>query len=169
MSGTRSKILPVATLGVLATAMAVGCGSDGGSSSEASARPSATAKPSASDTESDDDRAREVVQNYLDAMKAQDPAKGKEQMCPAVHEQFDKTATGEEGDFSPKLTVKEQSITDVQPKGDDGHRVTTRMVVQSKASGANAVNASIAFDVHKLGDLWCIYNEEIVGRPSPVS
>jgi hypothetical protein len=170
MSVTRSRILPLAAFGALAVALAAGCGNEGGSSSEAATpSSSAAATPSASNTGSDEDHAREVVQNYLDAMKAKDPAKGKEQMCPSLHEQFDKTATGEEGDFSSRLTVKEQSISNVQPKGEDGHRVTTTMVVQAKVSGANPVKADIAFDVHKLGDLWCIYNEEIVGKPTPAS
>ena len=174
MSASRSRRLPLAALGALALAFAAGCGTDGGSSNNGGSSPDAgsstgAATPSASNSGSDEDHARQVVQNYLDAMKARDEAKGKEQFCPSLHEQFDKTASGEEGDFSPKLIVKDQSITDVQPQGDDGHRVTTTMVVQAKASGTNPVKANIAFDVHKLGDLWCIYNEEIVGKPTPAS
>lgn len=159
MSVTRYRIVPLVAVGLLA----VGCGNDRGSSKDAAATPSASASAS------NEDHAREVVQHYLDAMLAKDLAAGKEQMCPALHEQFDKIATGDEGDFSPKLAVKEQSITKVEPKGEDGHRVTTTMVVQAKESGANAVKGDIAFDVHKLGDLWCIFNEEIVGKPTPAS
>jgi hypothetical protein len=171
MSVSRFRLLPLAALGALAAALATGCANDSGSSSDAAATPSssAAATPSASSAGSDEDEARGVVQKYLEAMKAKDLAKGKEQMCPALHDQFDKVASGDEGDFSPKLILKEQSITKVEPKGDDGHRVTTTMVLQAKASGTNPVKADIAFDVHKLGDLWCIYNEEIVGKPTPAS
>lgn len=170
MRTTRSRILPIAALSALAVTLATGCGNDGGSSnSGGSPTATTTAAPSASDTGSGEDHAREVVQNYLDAMETQDLTKGKEQMCPALHEQFEKKATGEDGDFSSKLTVKDASVTKVEPKGDEGHRVTTTMVVQVKAAGANPVKADLAFDVHKLGDLWCIYNEEIVGKPTPAS
>lgn len=149
-------------LATLTVALAAGCGIGSGSSS-------GTTTPSASKTVSDEDQARQVVQNYLEAMQAKDTAKGKEQMCPALHEQFDKEATGKDGDFSPEIVLKEQSIARVQGKGEDGQRVTATMVVQAKAADANPVKADIAFDVHKLGDLWCIYNEEIVGKPTPAS
>ena len=164
MKMTGIRTVAVMSAAMLALAMSA-CGSDEPSS--ASGDPSSA--PSSKAAKAPEDRARETVQVYLDAMKSKDVAKGKQQFCPALHEKFDKTATSEDGDFSQDFALEQSSITKVEAAGNDGHTVSTSLVVHSKKEGANAVKADINYSVHQLGDLWCIYNEEIVGTPSPAT
>ena len=58
--------------------------------------------------------AREKVEAYLAAMTAKDRAAGKQHCARRWHGVFDKTATGENGDFNKKLTVAARRWYDVR-------------------------------------------------------
>lgn len=159
------KLTGVRTVALLSTAVlalaATGCG---GEDSSASGSPSSAP---AKNTTPPDDRAKQTVQLYLDAMKTKDVAKGKQQFCPAMHQKFDETATSEDGDFNQDFTLEQGSITKVEPASNEERKVSTSLVVKSKKAGTNPVKAEIVYSVHELGDIWCIFNEEIVGTPVP--
>ena len=114
-------------------------------------------------------KARERVEAYLAAMVAKDTAAGRAQLCPTLAGTFDKTATGDGGDFHPKITVSQASVTDVRADG-DGHKVTAAMAV---TSGKTTTPVGVTFFVANVGDGWCIAGEEpavvLPSLPSPPS
>ncbi len=102
-------------------------------------------------------------------MKAKDTATGKKQVCPGGHQRFDQEATSEDGDFSPAFTLNQAAILGVERTGDDDRKVTANMVVKAKEEGANAVTLNLVFTVQELGEIWCIYEAQVQGTPSPTA
>nr|MDT0662129.1 hypothetical protein [Micromonospora sp. DSM 115978] len=110
------------------------------------------------------DESRQLVQNYLDAMRAKDVATGRGQLCAAMHEAFDQGATGPNGDFAEHFDVADAEIVDIRPQ-DGGQAVSTAITVE--ASGEQ-IPARIMFVVSRTDAGWCIADERVGGNtPAP--
>lgn len=107
-------------------------------------------------------KARERVQQYLDAMVAKDPDLGRSQFCPVLHESFDQAATGPNGDFAEHFTVTQAEITHVQDS--DGGQEVTAAVTVSAADQPAVIN--LRFTVVEIDGQWCIADEVPVDEPS---
>jgi len=110
------------------------------------------------------ERARARVEAYLAAMKAKQPADGREQLCAPLQESFDQGATGPNGDFAKHFSVSAATITDVRANGAD-QDVSTSITV--KVSG-KATAMKVLFTVARADGQWCIAKEAIGGHtPAP--
>lgn len=109
------------------------------------------------------EKARALVQAYLDAVVAKDPATGREQFCPEMREAFDRFATGPNGDFAEHFTAAQASITDVRAKDASHQEVSTVIttVVQEQES-----QAELLFTVARTEQGWCIADERPGGNPA---
>ncbi|GAB3150733.1 hypothetical protein GCM10027290_38750 [Micromonospora sonneratiae] len=142
------QIVLAATLVVLPLGMTA-CGSDDGDEGGRAAEDAAQ-------------KARERVQGYLDAMVAKNVDAGRTQLCPSLHETFDKAATGPNGDFAKHFTVSAASITDV--RADNGtQKVSTAVTVV----GERTSQVGLLFTVVKSDGQWCIAREEAGGNVTP--
>ncbi|MDG4765195.1 hypothetical protein O7632_13980 [Solwaraspora sp. WMMD406] len=105
------------------------------------------------------DQARQVVHDYLDAMRAKDVALGRAQLCPATQLIFDSSATSANGDFAPHFTVPEAEITDTR-QVPVGHEVTATVTV---ATGTVVTPVELLFTVTPVddGESWCIHDETL--------
>jgi hypothetical protein len=142
-----------------------GCASGSSNSSNGAAASAGTSSGSSGTSADSDQVASRPVQNYLDAMKTKDVAKGKEQMCPALQAGFLSNATKASGDFADTFTVSGASITRVQP-GDIDRKVATSLTLKAKAT-AKTKPAALEFTVHKMNGGWCISMEALGPTPTP--
>ncbi len=117
------------------------------------------ASPSAPSDEAADAAAQGTVQNYLDAMKAKDVAKGRAQMCPAGQADFDKAATTPNGDFADTFTVNTVKVDKVERSGDD-RKVTATLTATTKSTKQKK-SVSVKFTLQSAGSAWCISGEEL--------
>ncbi|HEX5543555.1 MAG TPA: hypothetical protein VFX60_18725 [Micromonospora sp.] len=138
----RHPLLLITAVAILPLAL-VGCGLEDTDADQAAAE-DAVAK------------ARERVENYLDAMMAKDPSVGREQFCPVLHPSFEEAATGPNGDFADHFTVTEVAITDVRPN--DGRQEVSAAVTVNASGQEGVIN--LRFAVAKEGDRWCIADEQ---------
>jgi len=109
------------------------------------------------------EKARALVQAYLDAVVAKDPAAGREQFCPEMREAFDRFATGPNGDFAEHFTASQATVTDVRTKDASHQEVSTVIttVVQEEES-----QAALLFTVARTEQGWCIADERPGGNSS---
>jgi hypothetical protein len=138
---------PAAVLAGVAL-VAAGCGGDG----DARAR-SAT-----------DAHIRQVVQGYLDAMKAQDAGRGARQVCASARATFQQRATGASGDFNRSFSVQRTRITKVSPAGDE-RQVTAEVTLTPR--NARPVVATVVYTVHAEHGNWCLTGESVAGTAAP--
>lgn len=148
-----------AAIGLIGSMILAGCGDSGsvsntppsaGSPSSPASGASAPATPDA------DVSARAVIDSYLNAMKAKDVRKGREQMCAAVQVGFDERATSPNGDFADHFVLTEANIDRVESAGTD-RKVTAKVTVAPK-SGGSSNTASVLFTVTAEDSRWCISN-----------
>lgn len=107
-------------------------------------------------------QSRQLVQGYLDAMRAKDVAKGRLQLCSLLHPTFDQVATGPNGDFARHFTVRSATIVEVQPRAGK-QEVLTAVTV---AIGRRRISRALRFTVAKDGEAWCIDGEVPVAAPA---
>lgn len=112
------------------------------------------------------EKARALVQAYLDAVVAKDPAVGREQLCPPLREAFDRSATGPNGDFAEHFTVSEVAITDVRAKDATHQEVST--VIRTEVEEEEG-RVRLLFTVARTEQGWCIADERPGGNPSSES
>ncbi|GIF68124.1 hypothetical protein Ais01nite_61590 [Asanoa ishikariensis] len=102
-------------------------------------------------------KAREKVEAYLAAMGKRDAAAGRKELCPTLAGTFDKTATGDGGDFNKKTKVSGGIVTDVRADG-NGQKVTTAMLVTPP--GGKPTPVGVVFLVTNIDTGWCIAGED---------
>lgn len=146
-------ILP---LGLTACGLSDGSGGSGGSDGSGGVAPS----PSSVPVDDGARESRELVQRYLDAMRVKDVESGRGQLCAAMHEAFDRGATGPNGDFADHFTVTEATIVDIRPNA-GGQEVSTAITVES---GGRSLPAKIMFVVARGDGGWCIADEQVGGN-----
>lgn len=114
------------------------------------------------------EKARALVQAYLDAVVAKDPAAGREQLCAPMREAFDRSATGPNGDFAEHFTVPEAAITDIRAKDATHQEVST--TVTTVVDGRDS-SVGLLFTVARTEQGWCIADERPGGNApaSPAS
>ncbi|MFY1637375.1 hypothetical protein ACN27F_29585 [Solwaraspora sp. WMMB335] len=155
--GAVSRIGTLAVLAVLGLA-AAGC--TAGPAPAPISAPSATVPPAGS-VES-----HELVQNYLDAMRAKDVDQGRAQLCAATQEIFDASATGPNGDFAESFSVSRAEVTGSRRVA-VGHEVTATVAI---TSGAGSTAVDLVFTVtpadFDAGD-WCIHDETAAPAGGP--
>jgi hypothetical protein len=135
-----------------------------GGSADGSTRPSQTpASPEQVKPTDADGLAQLRVQNYLDAMRAKDVAKGRAQLCSSGQAEFDGSATDDGGDFADHFTVEASAINSVEVDP-GGRKVTASVTLKARSSGASAP-VSVAFTVSDAVPDWCIVSEELLSRP----
>lgn len=109
-------------------------------------------------------RIRQVVQGYLDAMRAQDPDRGARQVCATARAVFRQRATGASGDFNRSFSVQRARITKVSPSGDE-RRVTAEVTLTPR--NARPVLATVVYTVHAENGGWCLTGESVAGTAAP--
>lgn len=107
------------------------------------------------------EKARALVQAYLDAVVAKDPTAGRAQLCPAMHQAFDQSATGPNGDFAEHFTVPEATITDVRAKDANQQEVSTSITI---SVGERSSQTPLLFTVARTEQGWCIADERPGGN-----
>lgn len=152
------RLRPAALAPALVTLLlaSAGCGVFGGDSSAGSG----------GGTPVDDgpEKARALVRAYLDAVVAKDATTGRAQLCPAMHEAFDRSATGPNGDFAEHFTVPEATITDVRAKDASQQEVSTSVTI---SVGERSSQTPLLFTVARTDQGWCIADERPGGNPPP--
>lgn len=149
----RPAILALALLPLLLAP--AGCGIFGGSPDGAGESTPVDEGP---------EKARTLVQAYLDAVVAKDPAAGREQLCPQMREAFDRSATGPNGDFAEHFTVPEATITDVRAKDASQQEVSTSITIKA---GGRSSKSPLLFTVARTDQGWCIADERPGGNTPP--
>jgi hypothetical protein len=154
----------IVVAGSLALAGCDGSSSDKASTPRAAASSAVATTGAASSSappsdEAADAAAQGTVQNYLDAMKAKDVAKGRAQMCPAGQADFDKAATTPNGDFADTFTVNAVKVDKVERSGDD-RKVTATLTATTKSTKQKK-SVSVKFTLQSSGGSWCISGEEL--------
>ncbi|RKN51320.1 hypothetical protein [Micromonospora endolithica] len=148
----------VLALAVLPSAL-LGCGIVGDDEKPAE-------KPGRAPAEEAAAKSRERVQAYLDAMTAKDVAAGRSQLCAALHQSFDASATGPNGDFADHFQVPQAEIVDVRAGG-LGQQVSASVSV---TVGSRKVTRALLFTVTRDGADWCIAGEAPGGNtPEPAA
>ncbi|MDG4827127.1 hypothetical protein O7635_35225 [Asanoa sp. WMMD1127] len=102
-------------------------------------------------------KARAHIEAYLAAMTKRDTAAGRKLLCPTLVGTFDKTATGEGGDFNKKTKVGPAQVTDVRADG-DGQLVTAAILVTPP--GGKPTPVGVTFLVTNIDSGWCIARED---------
>lgn len=108
------------------------------------------------------EQARTLVQAYLDAVVAKDSAAGRGQLCPAMWEAFDRSATGPNGDFAKHFTVPEAAITDIRAKDGASQEVSTSISIATE--GGRPTEVPLLFTVSRTDQGWCIADERPGGN-----
>ena len=103
-------------------------------------------------------------------MIAKDTAAGRPALCTPMHETFDRSATGPNGDFAEHFEVAEAVITDVRARDGGGQEVSTLITtVVSERSN----QTPLLFTVVPTDQGWCISDERpgtnATGSPAPGS
>jgi hypothetical protein len=163
MQRHSTRVIATAVTGAIAlVGLLSGCG--GGKETTATPRtgettsvPATTSAP-VSPGEDADTQARTTVQNYLDAMKTKDVAKGKAQMCPALRDTFDQVATGPNGDFAKHFVLKSAKVDKVEKAGEN-RKVTASLSLQ--ANSGETKDATVVYTAQTSGGGWCISNEAV--------
>ncbi|MGQ5263526.1 nuclear transport factor 2 family protein [Micromonospora sp. ZYX-F-536] len=155
MRPTHRRLAVTAAALVLLPLALAGCGLGGGGEEPA-------AKPDRAPAEEAATRSRERVQAYLDAMTAKDVAAGRSQLCALLHDGFDLSATGPNGDFADHFQVPEAAITDIR-SGPRGQEVSVSVSV---TAGKRTVTRPLVFTVTRDGGDWCIAGEAPGGAPA---
>jgi hypothetical protein len=109
-------------------------------------------------------RIRQVVQGYLDAMRAQDAGKGAQHVCATARAAFRQRATGASGDFNKSFTVQRTRITKVAPSGAD-RQVTAEVTLTPR--NARPLVATVVYTVHTENGGWCLTGESVAGTAAP--
>ncbi|MFC7548411.1 hypothetical protein [Plantactinospora sp. GCM10030261] len=157
MAGLSRSVARAAAL-VLSTAVLSGCGvgGDGGGAGGGAPGGAEPAEDGAAE-------ARTTVQAYLDAMLTKDRAAGRAQLCAPLHESFDQSAQGPNGDFAGHFKVASAQITEVVA---DGGRQRVSTVIRADV-GRQQFTRGIAFVVTPVDGAWCIAEETASDATAP--